>query len=143
MIFFDWFQGSLETKEFILDEVAKGLNLNPNRFCVLAALLGNFLLTDADLREFHKRICEENQTLLVNFVFSPKFTDLSNCRLNLESAGRNYSCRGDIRPRFALRRQFGECRSQSVQFDQRRSSQPFQTSCSLFFQWYTDRVRSA
>lgn len=67
LIFFDWFQGSLETKEFILDEVAKGLNLNPNRFCVLAALLGNFLLTDADLREFHKRICEENQTLLVNF----------------------------------------------------------------------------
>lgn len=60
-------QGSLETKEFILDEVAKGLNLNPNRFCVLAALLGNFLLTDADLREFHKRICEENQTPLVSF----------------------------------------------------------------------------
>lgn len=56
----------METKEFILDEVAKGLNLNPNRFCVLAALLGNFLLTDADLREFHKRVCEENQTPLVN-----------------------------------------------------------------------------
>ena len=58
----------METKEFILDEVAKGLNLNPNRFCVLAALLGNFLLTDADLREFHKRICEENQTPLVSFL---------------------------------------------------------------------------
>ncbi|KZS14381.1 Constitutive coactivator of PPAR-gamma protein 1 [Daphnia magna] len=58
------YKGSLETKEFILDEVAKGLNLNPNRFCVLAALLGNFLLTDADLREFHKRICEEYQTPL-------------------------------------------------------------------------------
>jgi hypothetical protein len=58
----------LETKEFILDEVAKGLNLNPNRFCVLAALLGNFLLTDADLREFHKRICEENDTPLVSCV---------------------------------------------------------------------------
>lgn len=56
----------METKEFILDEVAKGLNLNPNRFCVLAALLGNFLLTDADLREFHKRICEENNTPLVS-----------------------------------------------------------------------------
>ena len=58
----------METKEFILDEVAKGLNLNPNRFCVLAALLGNFLLTDADLREFHKRICEENETRLVNYT---------------------------------------------------------------------------
>ena len=67
-------QGSLETKEFILDEVAKGLNLNPNRFCVLAALLGNFLLTDADLREFHKRVCEENKTSLVMF---PKTVCLS------------------------------------------------------------------
>lgn len=65
-------KGSLETKEFILDEVAKGLNLNPNRFCVLAALLGNFLLADADLREFHKRLCEENQTSMVCYrTFEP------------------------------------------------------------------------
>ena len=34
------YKGSLETKEYIIDEVAKCLNLNPNRFCIFAALLG-------------------------------------------------------------------------------------------------------
>lgn len=34
------FRGSLETRELILDEVAKLLNLHPIRFCLLAALLG-------------------------------------------------------------------------------------------------------
>ncbi|XP_071522180.1 constitutive coactivator of PPAR-gamma-like protein 1 homolog isoform X3 [Panulirus ornatus] len=47
------YKGSLETKEFILDEVAKGLGLQRNYFCLLAALLGNYLLTEADLRDFY------------------------------------------------------------------------------------------
>lgn len=47
------FQGSLETKEFILDEVARGLGLQRNYFCLLAALLGNYLLTESDLRDFY------------------------------------------------------------------------------------------
>ena len=34
------FKGSLETKEYIMDEVARQIDLNPDRFCVLAALLG-------------------------------------------------------------------------------------------------------
>lgn len=34
------YKGSLETKEYIMDEIAKCLNLNPNRFCILGALLG-------------------------------------------------------------------------------------------------------
>lgn len=34
------FRGSLETRELILDEVAKQLNLHPNRFCLFAAMLG-------------------------------------------------------------------------------------------------------
>lgn len=34
------YKGSLETKEYIMDEIAKNLDLNPNRFCILAALLG-------------------------------------------------------------------------------------------------------
>lgn len=38
------FRGSLETKELILDEVAKQLNLHPQRFPLLAALLGKSLL---------------------------------------------------------------------------------------------------
>ncbi|XP_076469584.1 constitutive coactivator of PPAR-gamma-like protein 1 homolog [Babylonia areolata] len=46
------YKGSLETKEYIMDEIAKCLNLNPNRFSILATLLGNHILTDADLHEF-------------------------------------------------------------------------------------------
>ena len=38
------FRGSLETRELILDEVAKQLNLHPNRFCLLSAMLGELLL---------------------------------------------------------------------------------------------------
>ena len=34
------YKGSLETKEYVMDEIAKTLDLNPNRFCLFAALLG-------------------------------------------------------------------------------------------------------
>ena len=34
------YKGSLETKEYIMDEIAKNLDLNPNRFCIFAAMLG-------------------------------------------------------------------------------------------------------
>lgn len=34
------YKGSLETKEYVMDEIAKSLDLNPNRFCLFAALLG-------------------------------------------------------------------------------------------------------
>lgn len=47
------YKGSLETKEFILDEVARGLGLQRNYFCLLAALLGNYLLTEIDLKDFY------------------------------------------------------------------------------------------
>ncbi|XP_076310626.1 constitutive coactivator of PPAR-gamma-like protein 1 homolog isoform X2 [Tachypleus tridentatus] len=53
------YKGSLETKELILDEVARTLNLNPNRFCVFAALLGNYLLTEEDLTPFHHVLCPD------------------------------------------------------------------------------------
>lgn len=53
------YKGSLETREFILDEVARGLNLHPNRFCVLAALLGNYLLSEEDLAPFHRSVCPD------------------------------------------------------------------------------------
>lgn len=38
------FRGNLDTKELILDEVAKQLDLNPNRFSLFGALLGEYLL---------------------------------------------------------------------------------------------------
>nr|CAD7576823.1 unnamed protein product [Timema californicum] len=48
--------GSLETKEYNLTQVAKGLNLSPDRFFVLAALLGNYLLTEQDLNDFYRKL---------------------------------------------------------------------------------------
>ncbi|XP_059152250.1 constitutive coactivator of PPAR-gamma-like protein 1 homolog isoform X2 [Physella acuta] len=48
------YKGSLETKEYIMDEIAKCMNLNPNRFCIFAALLGNHILTDEDLVSFRE-----------------------------------------------------------------------------------------
>lgn len=53
------YKGSLETREFILDEVARSLNLHPHRFCVLAALLGNYLLSEEELAPFHRSLCPE------------------------------------------------------------------------------------
>jgi len=50
------YKGSLETKEYILTEVAKGLGLQPDRFCILAALLGNYLLTEQDLADFYRKL---------------------------------------------------------------------------------------
>lgn len=55
------YKGSLETREFILDEVARSLNVNPNRVCILAALLGNYLLTEEDLSTFHRSLCPEHK----------------------------------------------------------------------------------
>ncbi len=34
------YKGALETVEYVVDEIAKDINLHPKRFCVLAALLG-------------------------------------------------------------------------------------------------------
>ncbi|XP_045164687.2 constitutive coactivator of PPAR-gamma-like protein 1 homolog isoform X2 [Mercenaria mercenaria] len=48
------YKGSLETKEYVMDEIAKSLDLNPNRFCLCAALLGNHILTEEDLYDFYK-----------------------------------------------------------------------------------------
>lgn len=55
------YKGSLETKEIIMDEVAKNLDLHPHRFCVFAALLGNSLLTEEDLAGFHKTLLSDTK----------------------------------------------------------------------------------
>jgi hypothetical protein len=39
-----------------MDEVAKGFDLNPNRFSLMAALLGNHILSESDLDEFHRKL---------------------------------------------------------------------------------------
>ena len=44
------------TTEYGVDEVAKALDLNPNRFCLLASLLGNHILPGYELQEFHSRL---------------------------------------------------------------------------------------
>lgn len=55
------YKGSLETKEYIMDEIAKCLDLNPNRFCIFAAMLGNHILPDEDLYEFYKELLGRSQ----------------------------------------------------------------------------------
>ncbi|XP_046396585.1 constitutive coactivator of PPAR-gamma-like protein 1 homolog [Ischnura elegans] len=53
------YKGCLETKEYMLSELAKGLELSPNRFCILAALLGNYMLTEEELMEFYRTLCPD------------------------------------------------------------------------------------
>lgn len=44
---------SLTTSQYLMHEVARQLDLNPNRFVILASLLGNHILPDEDLAAFH------------------------------------------------------------------------------------------
>ncbi|XP_023290727.1 constitutive coactivator of PPAR-gamma-like protein 1 homolog isoform X2 [Orussus abietinus] len=50
------YKGSLDTKEYIISEIMKALNLSSDRLCILAALLGNYLLTEQDLVDFYKKL---------------------------------------------------------------------------------------
>ncbi|XP_065572415.1 constitutive coactivator of PPAR-gamma-like protein 1 isoform X2 [Artemia franciscana] len=52
-------RGAIQTKELLLDVVARKLNLNPNRLVVFASLLGNHILPVSDLKDFHKRLVPE------------------------------------------------------------------------------------
>ncbi|XP_054722197.1 constitutive coactivator of PPAR-gamma-like protein 1 homolog [Uloborus diversus] len=56
------FKGCLETKEYILNEVTRCLNLHPSRICIVAALLGNHIITDTDLASFHLSLCPDSKT---------------------------------------------------------------------------------
>lgn len=66
------YKGSLETKEYIMDEIAKNLNLNPNRFCIFAALLGNHILPDADLYDFYRNLLNNSQEGAQPVKFTPE-----------------------------------------------------------------------
>nr|XP_042913444.1 constitutive coactivator of PPAR-gamma-like protein 1 homolog [Parasteatoda tepidariorum] len=61
------FKGCLETKEYILNEVTRCLNLHPSRICVVAALLGNHILGDSDLSVFHRSLCPDAKGKVINF----------------------------------------------------------------------------
>jgi len=52
---------TVETKEILMDEVAKELDLNPNRFSLMAGLLGNHVLTEKDLADFHKKLVPDDE----------------------------------------------------------------------------------
>ncbi|GFW09943.1 constitutive coactivator of PPAR-gamma-like protein 1 homolog, partial [Trichonephila clavipes] len=53
--------GCLETKEYILNEVTRCLNLHPSRICIVAALLGNHILSESDLATFHRSLCPDTK----------------------------------------------------------------------------------
>ncbi|KAF3689354.1 Constitutive coactivator of PPAR-gamma-like protein 1 [Channa argus] len=44
---------NLTTNQYLMHEVARQLDLNPNRFVVFASILGNHILPDEDLAAFH------------------------------------------------------------------------------------------
>lgn len=50
-----WFQGTLETKEFKISEFMQEFGLTNEKLCVLAALLGNYLLPEKDLKDVLKK----------------------------------------------------------------------------------------
>ena len=52
-------QHDVTTTEYLIDDVCKNLDLNPNRFCLLATLLGNHIIPVSDLAEFHARLAPE------------------------------------------------------------------------------------
>jgi hypothetical protein len=63
------FQYDVTTVEYVLDDVAKSLDLNPNRFCLLGALLGNHILPARDLRPFHLSLAPELKDSKLKTVF--------------------------------------------------------------------------
>lgn len=48
-------QGSLETKEYIIPELLKELNITADKLCVIAALLGNHILASNQLTDIYKQ----------------------------------------------------------------------------------------
>lgn len=54
-------KGSLETKEYMIPELHKTLQLSQDQVSVLAALLGNFLLPESELQDLYRRIIPNNR----------------------------------------------------------------------------------
>ncbi|XP_074029508.1 constitutive coactivator of PPAR-gamma-like protein 1 homolog [Leptinotarsa decemlineata] len=50
------YKGSIETKEYMISELTKTLNLTQEQVCIMAALLGNFLLPKIELQDLYKKL---------------------------------------------------------------------------------------
>ncbi|XP_076168865.1 constitutive coactivator of PPAR-gamma-like protein 1 homolog [Ptiloglossa arizonensis] len=50
------YKGTLNTKEYILRKVLKALKIPSTKLYLLAALLGNYILTEQDLADFYKKL---------------------------------------------------------------------------------------
>lgn len=50
------YKGSLETKEYMLKELTKTLQLSSEQICVVAALMGNFILPENQLQDIYRQI---------------------------------------------------------------------------------------
>nr|XP_022900711.1 constitutive coactivator of PPAR-gamma-like protein 1 homolog isoform X1 [Onthophagus taurus]XP_022900712.1 constitutive coactivator of PPAR-gamma-like protein 1 homolog isoform X1 [Onthophagus taurus] len=50
------YKGSLETKEYMVSELTKTLLLSQEQVCVVASLLGNFMLPESELQDIYKKV---------------------------------------------------------------------------------------
>ncbi|XP_018571795.1 constitutive coactivator of PPAR-gamma-like protein 1 homolog isoform X1 [Anoplophora glabripennis] len=50
------YKGSIETKEYMISELTKTLKVTQEQVCIMAALLGNFLLPESDLQDLYKKL---------------------------------------------------------------------------------------
>ncbi|KAG5888701.1 hypothetical protein JTB14_035766 [Gonioctena quinquepunctata] len=50
------YKGSIETKEYMISELTKTLKVTQEQVCIMAALLGNFLLPENDLQDLYKKL---------------------------------------------------------------------------------------
>lgn len=50
------YKGSIETKEYMVSELTKTLKITHEQVCIMAALLGNFLLPESELQDLYKKL---------------------------------------------------------------------------------------
>lgn len=55
-LFISLLQSSLETKEYMVHELPKLLDVPQDRLCLMAALLGGVILSEQSLTDFYKRL---------------------------------------------------------------------------------------
>lgn len=91
------YKGTLESKEYIVSELIKGLSITGDELCVVAALLGNFLLPETELSDLHRKLiagkavkaedmCGELVRSLAKFVKTLDTSDLDKAGLEIFGA---------------------------------------------------------
>lgn len=72
------FQSSLETKEYMVHELPKVLDVPQDRLCLMAALLGGTILSENSLTDFYKRIgITQKKVVITLFVIEYQYSSLS------------------------------------------------------------------